>query len=1338
MACAPTSGLLLRSRTGSSGNKWIADIVLKLGRDFTQFASQIGFTETQVQHLEHAGEHVYRLVIDKWLYTIGRHTTKYVYVIYTALLNLNRNDLLIEYFKSGPPDKYSVDIWDDFIEELHTVNIANLESEGKGNKSEVKKNEKKKNKQSKHKRDSGLEKTERDDEKDTAILELKDDLASSRTPCEDKPVIIKKMKKNKQKAKDKNDDGIAKETDGDTETETLGGSKKSSNPQELHQFTAPKENTEPDEKDTAILELKDDLASPETPCEDEVKEATRRTDRKTEAVHYHFNEPAMIGDNNIMSIQTSQSSPSGGLDSEKIRDQLHEIMVGQGAVGGNERMNTMSLQTLEACFHRRYSKSFKSDNGIQMLDFLKQAADYFVITMMGSQYFVHMRTPKTSSQIHETNESSVQSNIISSKRETKQCSKHATDSASADRPVYVQKQKGYIPNKCSEFEDFLNYVNHFSGDNLLLISKTNFIKHIDTLANIKWICVFDFDPSSRKDGLFFKIEDIVKKNFGSLHPRTWNEPPNITNSGTEWCFISGLKEDPESQTPDEFKKWYPKIKQKFEKHVEQINSLLDTLSILTVVAFWPEDRVTGMKFQKIISVLEESISPAPKVVVIGTPSAEHDTFLDKVSPDRFLKEKLEHVFHDLSINVEPQQSSEDFRYMLPTDDGINNAQIDSSLANSLRENMHVLYLDNPYQSSVSDMSASEVEEQHFFKGGTLSWQSYYANGPEYFYSSRDLLRTIVDDIKREFVDRLNPGIVKIMHAPGAGGTTLGQNIIWELHNITPCIQIRTDAAAKPRDIAANISALGKNTHSPVVALSDGIEDDQLDLIQQQLHNTIVIFIHLKRTSDNKITPLKNEYFLEGHLSPKEACSIGPRFIRCCRDDVKKKDQIQRLVDDVRKGVKHHLIEFGLVIHLEEFNGLASYVAEYLKIDKQSKGFSKSQRVLGYLSLVQFFGQGILPCQMLGTMLGKSDDYKLTYGKFPRDIQEFTVPVGSASNQHSIRICHFLVARQILDQLLSGNPSKEMGCDLSESAKSRLQPFVLEFIDDLKTRQEKIGQMSKHVLDIIIQTFIYREFSSNQNQQRKRKFSKLIESIPAQPPFTECLKVLEKLAESFPESPSLWAHLGRAYSLLCPVQLDKTETFFQKAIDGCQKEESQTDTDYDDPDVVLSYVLHMYGMFYLRRIQGEIDMCRGQQDSEMEFQKAAENILNLADIACTAFTKCRRCGVAGESYGCNGEIKVRLCICEFLKGHYHFSSIDDLIEKSKNTLIFSFVERSVSKIQHLFITCFTIIDQADLANEVRQSLTRYQSLFKEMIIPWLFNTVTIRDSFEARCAKLTGI
>ncbi|XP_060074752.1 sterile alpha motif domain-containing protein 9-like [Ylistrum balloti] len=1008
----------------------------------------------------------------------------------------------------------------------------------------------------------------------------------------------------------------------------------------------------------------------------------------------------------------------------------------------------MKLQTLESCYRKRYGESFQKEKEITLLKFLEQAPDIFILTQAASQWYVHMKAPKPCSQTQESNESfetTPQSNSTdtgtnkSAKKGPKQ-DQNTSNVHPLTRPkLAFKEEREHTPNKCSEFKDFLEFVKHFrEGRNLLLISKMDYKKHVDSLANINWCCVFDFDVNSRENGLFSRVEDVFRRNWSVLYPRTWTEPPNIPKIGTEWCFISGVTDEPESKTPDEFKMWYPHIKSKFEKHINQIINMLDTVELLTVVAFWPDDTVTGMKFQKIISVLNESISPPPKVVVVGNPSDVDSTLIKMISPDYFLTEKFEHVYHDLATNLGPQQQPEAFKYRLPTDDGCNNTQIDDIKAASFRENMDILYLDNPYPNSF-DLSASEEEEKLFFKGGTLSWQLYYKNGPKHFYAPRDLFSTIKQDISVNFIAKSEPGCIKVFHAPGAGGTTLGQNLIWKLHKITPCIQIRTESFAKPGDISQNISDLYKETHCPIVVLCDETDDNTFQQIQQQVNHDIVVFIHLKRVSEIKGDLGKNEYFLKGHLSPEEACRIGPTFLRHCNDDIRKKDQLQTLVDEVKKGINHHLIEFGLVIHLEEFRGVTSYVSEYLKDGKTRSELSKAQRVLGYLSLVHFFGEGIMPCQMFGTVLGKSADYKLTYEGFPSIIKEFTVPVGSGSNSNKMRICHFLIAGEILEQLLSKHSVERFGSDLSHLAKSHLHTFVLEFINDLKSRQEQIHHKSKTVLNIVIQTFIYRE-EADDTQQRKRRFSRLIESIPSEPPFFERLQVIETLADSFPSSPLLWAHLGRAYSLLCPTKHKKTEQYFEKAIACCQAGEVQFDSGTDDHNVELSFVYHMYGMFYLRQIQANISNCRKTHHSEMEFQRAVVTILTLAKLACEAFSECRRCGVAGsrESLGCTGDMNVRLCICELLKSHYKFGTTKDLHESSKNSQITDYVVESITQIQQLIMKCFNIVDFSRIHREFNRNVARYQALFSGMSPPNYIDTITIPESFDTRYQKIAGI
>ncbi|XP_021357803.1 uncharacterized protein LOC110453251 isoform X3 [Mizuhopecten yessoensis] len=1577
------------SLTGSKANRWLLDLTDELGGNVAEFASHIGFTESQVKVIQEPGQHLHQLVISKWLDTIGHHTTKYQHVVYTALVTLKRQDLLDKYFKGGTPEKYSDDIWEDFIKELHAIDFNNLESRepGQDKKPDVTKKKKKKNRneQKEKIKEKVIERDrekmiladdttlpgnpqidpsaagnkqkemvkEKVKEKDREKVILADDTSLPGNPqivpsADKKPDVSKKRKKNSRRTRTKSSDGNGqtekvKERDtekvlleddttspcnsqtvlsaGNEQTEKVkerdthkvlleGDTTLPGHPQ-IVPYAGNKQTEKVKERDNVNVLLEDDANSPcnsqtvlsagneqtekvkerdthkvllegdttlpghpqivpyagnkqkekvkerdnvnvlleddaTTSCnsqtvlsaENEQKEKVKEKDsekvlledditlpvypqivpstgnEQTEKVKERDTEKVslegdttltgnpkivssaesvkeknsdkvtladddslpsnpqvvhsadknktatkkkksptkgkakqdivyqttiyaggnvIVGDSNAMVFE---ATPSTDVPHKKIRQQLHDILKANGSVGGNPKVNTMQLQKLESCFNQRHGKSFKSVYDNSLLTYLEQSKEVFVLRMLGDQWFVHMRdisnTPNSGSNTHVSNEDSLKTN------KTKDSPKN--NPSALIRPTLDHSQKReHIPNKCTAFNDFLKFVDNFRGGRyLLLISKTDFSRNVDALANIPWLCVFDFDVDSRTDGLFYRVEDVFRKQGKGLYPCTWFDPPNIQTFGTEWCFISGVTKEPESKTPDSFKLWYPHIKKRIEQHVDKINEMLDTVSVLTVVACWPEDRATGLKFQKIISALNESIAPAPKVVVIGIPPAEHQSLIDEmISPNYHLKEKLDHVFHDLSTNLGPQQDNS-LTYRLPTDDGTTVTRINDTSAASFRESMQILYLDNPSQSSSSDMSASEEEERLFFKGGTLSWQSYYTDGPEHFYVARDLLPTIVNDIKCNFIDTLNQGFVKIFHAPGAGGTTIGQNILWNLHEITPCVQIRTDSLAKPQQIAENISVLYKETHSPIVVLFDGSDKNKFEQIQQQLHHVIVVFIYLERVSETKINLDKHEYFLKGTLSKGEARRMGPKFIRCCHDNVKKKDQIQKLVDGVEKGVNHHLVEFGLVIHLQEFKGVAKYVAEYLKVDIKSKELNKNQRVLGYLSLVKFYGQGTMPCQMFGTLLGRSADYKFTYDKFPASIKEFTVPVESGFVQNSVRICHFLIAREILDQILSRVLTCNQGLNLSPLAKNHLQPFVLEFIKDLKTRQDQTGQKSKTMLDIIIQTFIYREGGADDTQLKKRQFSRLIESIPSEQPFTERLRVMETLAESFPFISSLWAHLGRAYSLLCPTQHEKTETFFQEAIKGCQAKESHTDSENDD--FVPSFVYHMYGMFYLQRIKAEIAKCRKQDNSEMQFQDAVRNMFILANTACKAFSDCRKFGYAGcqESFGCIGEINVRLCICDLLKSHYHFDTIQALREKSRNANIILFVEESLSNIQHLFMKCFNTVDQSHIDKQFYRKVTNYNMLFKGMIQTNYLATLSVPDTFHTRCATIVGM
>ncbi|XP_021359547.1 uncharacterized protein LOC110454394 [Mizuhopecten yessoensis] len=169
------------SLTGSKANRWLSDLTEKLGGNFAEFASHIGFTESQVKVIQETGQHLHQLVISKWLDTIGRHTTKYQHVVYTALVTLKRQDLLDRHFKGGTPEKYSDNIWEDFIKELHAIDFNNEESRkpGQDKKPDVTKKKKKNSNRIRKKSINGNEQKENVIEKDSKTLLLEDDTTLS-------------------------------------------------------------------------------------------------------------------------------------------------------------------------------------------------------------------------------------------------------------------------------------------------------------------------------------------------------------------------------------------------------------------------------------------------------------------------------------------------------------------------------------------------------------------------------------------------------------------------------------------------------------------------------------------------------------------------------------------------------------------------------------------------------------------------------------------------------------------------------------------------------------------------------------------------------------------------------------------------------------------------------------------------------------------------------------------------------------------------------------------------------------------------------------------------------
>ncbi|XP_069110561.1 uncharacterized protein [Argopecten irradians] len=1305
--------------------------------NFHRFAKEIGYSDEQVTKFEHAfsepGAHQI-VLLRRWYDTAGKHTTKQDHIIYQALLSCGLEDVAFTCFFGNIPDPHSNDV----LEDLYTDVKKILPKEENTDLDLPRRPKKKKKKRNKRDVDTRL---------DIPNRHLHNVLGETDVPvtkCEVDPDDVLRD----------TDAGVtkfevaSKNADNDTELELPGRSKKKKKKQNKRDAVTRPDIPDPyydGAQDNLHTDVKTVYVPPMEPGEDTVSHA----DGKEQII--------MIGKSNMYIFNNYGTSPeSGHMDDKECLETLKEILVSSKQSSDHKGRFQMKLNSLETCFKQKKSKTFKTVMGISLIDFLRKMSSCIDLKWIDQQWFVRMYQEVTQN-VHidkqsegnkaplELQESTVNSTPLQTKGTKPQQSHSETSSIrnkSFERPKREIKDHPYEPNKCSEFDDFLKKVGHFQESEsayVLMISKLNKTKHETALANIPWLCVFDFDTESFSNGLINRVEDTYRKHR-TLMSCTWQDQPSITSSGTEWCFVLGSTHNPDSKTPSgNCKQWYFKVQDHLTNHVKNLATFLDTVVPLTVVMFWPEDTITGFQFEKVLSCINYHVRPLPYIVIAGCPPREHDLLIEQISPDYSLQEKFDHVLHDMSSNLGRVQSGKQLQYSLPTDDGTLGTDISESNAADLKEDMHVLYCDNPYRVDWADLNKPEDEERLFFKGGTLSWQTYYDYGPEHFYEPRDLLFDILTTIKRDYLEKFQSGIIKLYHEPGAGGTTLGQKILWDLHESTPCLQIRSDASSSIRDIAEKIEFLYKKTYLPIVIMLDGPDEKIFDQLKCHLKTITVVFLLLKRVTDHIDESCfhSNQFLLRGTLSPKEAKRICPKFRRFC-DNNAKKDQLQQLQDEVIAGQKHHMIEFGLVTYLDEYTGVAAYVAEYLRLNSKAdlESLENFQKVLGYIALVQFYGQVAMPIQLFSKMLGTSEE-KISLKQLPKSVQEFIVMEDKKRN--SIRICHYLIAKEILEQILARTQSSIKGLELSRAAKQNLQPFVLMFISDLKSRQTAIGQKSSRaVFEIILQTFIHRDHkmmndSDDPLKSQATRLSRLIESIPSEQPFTERLEVLKSLANTFPDNPSLWAHLGRAYAFFRLHEVDKIENFFQKAFSLCK------DDNNNDDSHILSCIYHMHGMFYLKKIVRRIEQSR-KIKHEMSFQEEIRKMTRDADTGCLAFEESTKRSYAGfqESFGRMGEISIRLEICNLLKCHYNFTKIQQLLEKSQNETICTFVKESLLKIQQLFMQCHNVVDSAHADGNFYAKVERYNEIFKGMIPQTYIDLVKVPDTIATRREVVASI
>lgn len=897
-----------------------------------------------------------------------------------------------------------------------------------------------------------------------------------------------------------------------------------------------------------------------------------------------------------------------------------------------------------------------------------------------------------------------------------------------------------IEKNRNALENFRTAVRGFARGQYILLAGNmpKGLQNMEAISNVPWIYVFDFDVTSRDSGLLCVNENFIKKKR-SLHLTNWMQPPaGISENGTSWTFLRGRRDNPESvfKNNNDLREWLQKVKGNMDSHIEQIQRYIEDYTVVTVIMFWPEEENLTQYMHKFLTRLDEGLDPKPKIILcIPAKPATHvgNSILTVLKNE--LGENLTIIDCELKrlcgciIDItKDHQIPANIKYTLPTADDLSDPSIEDSDAAWLREELEVLYLSNPYTKCKLDVNALEEEGESFFRGGSLHWFAWYEVGAGHFDAQRDLMMAVKRDIK-VFIEENRSGVVTLYHAPGSGGTTLAQRILWDFHTEIPCAHVKLRSTLPIGTLVERIEMIYAKTHRPVLLLLDGDDEVKVKHLIRTLktnYRCYIIILYVKRYPYKQ--QKSNKLFLQGTVSNQEAKRLALKFKNQCKDDSKKQEQLNTLCEDVGNGRQHLVYEFGLAAYLHEFKGIGKYVKGYLWPAKNSDkdAYSLGRRLLSYLALAYYYGQTALPLQFFCGMLHKPSNYIIGIEDLPQPVSQFIVFDKNECKSNNIRVCHYLIAKEILEQVL-GNGSEERSSQLCLSARQKLADFCEEFIDYSSKKRLKPG----NIVYILTRIFIFRDnkdMGDNAEQIRKKPvLSKLMSDISSRGPlFTERLNVLKKLTEAFPNDQNFHAHLGRFYAYCRPNEDDEAEKCLQRATDICEKQIGNKRKDELDEKLLqsLMHVYHMYGTILQKRIARYTGQSPTDEPDiktmEGEFDERLQELIRIAKSSCEYFKKCRLYTPDGQEscYGFVGEITVRLQICDFIERNFDEENDSSGIKaylsssETKHCTGRKFVKKSIYCVDNLLMECFYTLEDDDIDHSVQKVIFWYNHLFSK--------------------------
>lgn len=675
------------------------------------------------------------------------------------------------------------------------------------------------------------------------------------------------------------------------------------------------------------------------------------------------------------------------------------------------------------------------------------------------------------------------------------------------------------------------------------------------LGNIDWTAVIDFDPTSDQTGLLAALSPSSRRNIIRVVKRD-NLPPFNPETDLYWFFARGLvgREDTlVTASGKPLRSWLAAYNSEMIRQFEKLASSIAPELVTFVVLAYGNDQFE--LFQRTIEMTACFEDRADYVVV----SNGLDSPLPNIAVDLTYYNILPQRLCDgLLVSYSSDGEESHLAHTLPSADGTP-VPVESSRRHTLESSLELLYINHDL--------AGEGDE--FFKGRVISWRELDLRKDADRDKTTSIERAITKALRQRDLAR-----IQIYHKPGAGGTTVARRLLWDKHATYPCAVLKFIQASSIQVIADALAYISSITSQPILLLIDGatvadrLVDDLYNYVKSQ--NTPVTFVLTSRRSDSQ-RESGNAFQVELRLSHSEV----PRFVDRFKSAVPQRaPQIHQLGQSKLDHERTAFI-FGLTAYEHEFQGLQRYIQQRVAT------LSQVQRsVLVYLALAYYYAQRGIPAQAFSEILGLNGKEV----RFDKVFDGSTSPVLDLliREEHSWRIMHFLVAEEILHQLLLPTPESD-----PRTWTQQLSGWAKDFIAFCRGNSQLI---SDTMIELVRRAFVYRDnldmLGRDVVDNNREQFARLILDIPAPEGRGE---VFVKLTEEFPDEAHFWAHYARFLSSI---------KHYDAALRANQRAIELQPTDH--------ILWHVQGMTYRHQVRNLIEQKAPITEVVGLAEKASEN------------------------------------------------------------------------------------------------------------------------------------